>query len=259
MNAKNLDYLKDGLKYLGFGKDLHQELEKQLQKQAPGFSLRHQVSHYRSTMDYLLHFKRSEASGLYFFNKYEATLKPDESAQYRSQTFYINQNSGITAREAYNLLSGRAVHKELVNAEGQPYRAWLQLDPENTGERGQHKIRQFHDNYGFNLEKTLKWFAIKELSDPGQKEKLLRSLQKGNVQQVTALQQGQEVKRFIEASPRYKTINVFDEHLKPVKRETIYRQAETTERQGQSRQQERKNELPQQELTQRSPRRGLSL
>lgn len=151
------------------------------------------------------------------------------------------------------------MHKELVNAEGQPYRAWLQLDPENTGERGQHKIRQFHDNYGFNLEKTLKWFAIKELSDPGQKEKLLRSLQKGNVQQVTALQQGQEVKRFIEASPRYKTINVFDEHLKPVKRETIYRQAETTERQGQSRQQERKNELPQQELTQRSPRRGLSL
>ncbi|MCC9138679.1 hypothetical protein ACFSKU_14845 [Pontibacter silvestris] len=41
---------------------------------------------------------------------------------------------------------------------------------------------------------------------------------------MTALVEGQETKRFIEASPQYKTINVFGEHMKPVKREAILRQ-----------------------------------
>ncbi|WP_162055588.1 hypothetical protein [Pontibacter pamirensis] len=91
-------------------------------------------------------------------------------------------------------------------------------------------MRQFHENYGYDLEKTLKQFAIRELEDPQQKERLLRSLGRGNLQQVTALQDGQEAKRFIEASPQYKTINVFDEHMKPVKRETILREEHQAQR-----------------------------
>ncbi|PRY03677.1 hypothetical protein CLV24_13925 [Pontibacter ummariensis] len=224
MNEKNLDYLKEGLKYMGFGTNLNAELERQVQSQQPEFRLSLQLPHHNSTMDYTLHFRRSDQSDMYFFNKYEATLKPDDSARQVSQTFYINKNSGITAKEAYNLLNGRSVHKDLVNTESQPYKAWLQLDPQAQDQQGNHKVKQFHENYGFDLEKTLRQFAIKELEDPQQKERLLRSLERGNQQQVTAVQNGQETKRFIEASPQYKTINVFDEQLKPVKRETILRQ-----------------------------------
>ncbi|WP_114782326.1 hypothetical protein [Botryobacter ruber] len=228
MNQNNLDYLKEGLKYMGFGTNLNEELEKNVREQKPEFQLQMQKPYFNSTMDYTLHFRRSDQNDMYFFNKYDATLKPDTTAEKLSQTFYVNKNSGITSREAYNLLNGRSVHKELVNAEGQPYKAWLQLDLGEKDQHGNHKVKQYHENYGFDLEKTLKQYAIKELQDPEQKEQMMRYLQKGNTLQVTALQEGQEVKRFIEASPQYKTINVFDEHMKPVKRETFQQKQEVT-------------------------------
>ena len=49
------------------------------------------------------------------------------------QTFYLNKGKGVTAKEAYNLLEGRAVHKELTTKAGEPYKAWIQLDFENKG------------------------------------------------------------------------------------------------------------------------------
>ncbi|MCC9137511.1 hypothetical protein ACFSKU_15400 [Pontibacter silvestris] len=261
MNEKNLNYLKEGLKYQGFGTSLNAELERQVQSQQPEFRLQLQVPHHSSTMDYTLHFRRSDQADMYFFNKYDATLKPDDSAQERSQTFYINKNSGITAKEAYNLLGGRSVHKELVNQENQPYKAWLQLDPTIKDQHGNHKVRQFHENYGFDLEKTLKQFAIRELEDPQQKERLLRSLERGNLQQVTALQDGQEAKRFIEASPQYKTINVFDEHMKPVKRENILKEEPNQETAVRQQQKEKKQELPSEDQPeQKRPRRkGMAI
>lgn len=224
MNTKNLEYLKDGLKYTGFGDKLYDELEKNMQTQAPEFQLKMQIPYNNTSMDYLLHFRKSDQSDRYFFNKYEATLKTPTPDQDKSQTFYINKNSGITAREAYNLLNGRSVLKNLVNAEEQPYKAWLQLDPNVKDAQGNHKMKQYHENYGFDLAKTLDKFDIKELQDPEQKAQIVSHLQKGNMHFVTARLEGNEVMRFIEASPQYKTINVYDEQLRQVKRESILKQ-----------------------------------
>jgi hypothetical protein len=59
---------------------------------------------------------------MYFLNRYRATLKNDDPEKEKAQTFYITKNSGITAKEAYNMLSGRAVNKDLNNKEGQPFK-----------------------------------------------------------------------------------------------------------------------------------------
>ncbi|PRY02755.1 hypothetical protein CLV24_1478 [Pontibacter ummariensis] len=265
MNAKNLDYLKDGLRYLGFGTNLSEELEKNVRQQQPEFHLKVQMPYFKSQVDYTLHFRRSDQVDMYFFNKYDATLKPDNGEKDRVQTFYINKNSGITAREAYNLLNGRSVYKDLVNAEGQPYKAWLQLENQKRDQQGNHKVKQFHENYGFDLEKTLKQFAIKELSDPEKEEQLFKSLQKGNVQLITAVQDGQEVKRFVEASPQFKTINVYDERMKPLKRETLLRQDSKREDAVRKEQKTQQNEKKQDftkddQLEKKRPRKkGLSL
>jgi hypothetical protein len=261
MNEKNLEYLKEGLKYMGFGTSLNAELERQVQRQQQEFRLSLQVPHHSSTIDYTLHFRRSDQSGMYFFNKYEATLKPDDSAREVSQTFYINKNSGITAKEAYNLLNGRSVHKELVNQENQPYRAWLQLDPTVKDQQGNPKVRQFHENYGFDLEKTLQKFHIKELEDPQQKERLLRSLERGNQHLVTAKEEGYEVKRYIEASPQFKTINVYNEQRHLAKRETIQKQ-DTAERQApQAQRRETKQDLSSEDKPEekQSRRKGMAI
>ncbi|WP_439879753.1 hypothetical protein ACSX1A_11250 [Pontibacter sp. MBLB2868] len=263
MNTNNLEYLKDGLKYTGFGDKLHEELERNVKMQAPAFQLRLQTPYNNNTMDYTLHFRKSDQADMYFFNKYEATLKTPNPEQDKSQTFYMNKNSGITAREAYNLLNGRSVHKELLNAEGQPYKAWLQLDPNAKDMQGNHKIRQFHENYGFDLEKTLKQFPIKELHDPQQKEQLLQRLKKGNLYPVTVQQDGKEVTRFLEASPKFKTINVYDEQLHKVKRETLLRQeVRPTVRQEQQAQQPKVKQdtsLKQEPETRRTRKKGMGM
>ena len=224
MNTQNLDYLKEGLKYMGFGSHLNPELEKNIQAQAPEFQLKAHMPYHKSAVDYTLRFRKSGQSDMYFFNKYEALYRNMYPGEDKTQTFYIHKNTGITAKEAYNLLEGRAVFKDLVNAEGQPYRAWLQLDKAERDDAGNMKVKQFHENYGYNLEKTLRQFHIKELEDPQQFLQLLYSLRKGNQQLVTALEEGYEVKRYIEASPQFKTINVYNEQRHQAMRETIQRQ-----------------------------------
>ncbi|PVY40923.1 hypothetical protein [Pontibacter virosus] len=233
MNTKNFDFLKDELKYTGFGEQLYGELEQQLKQQAPQFQLRLQLAYHNSTVDHTLHFRRSDQTDRYFFNKYEAVLRSPDLDKERSHTFYINRNGGITTKEAYNLLQGRSVYKELLNAEEQPYKAWVQLDLKTREPSGNYKVKQYHDNYGYDLDKTLQQFHIKELQDPQQKEMLLRSLRKGNQHPVTALEGSEAVKRFVEASPQFKTINVYNEQRHAVMRETIQQQETPDRRQVQ--------------------------
>jgi hypothetical protein len=122
---------------------------------------------------------------MYFFNKYNETFKPEGDSQEKAQTFYIKKNAGITAKEAYNLLNGRAVSKDLTNAEGQPYNAWVQIDFAQRDDRGNHKFKMFSNGYGYDLEKELSKHPIKELNEPVTKERLMQSLERGNLHQVT--------------------------------------------------------------------------
>jgi hypothetical protein len=80
-------------------------------------------------------------------------------------------------------------------------------------------VQQFHQNY--DLDKTLKKFPIKELADAEQKGHLDASLKKGNMQQVTMNVDGKETKFFVEANPRFRTLNVRDEFGNTVKRERV--------------------------------------
>jgi len=84
---------------------------------------------------------------------------------------------------------------------------------------------QYHDpSYGFNLERTLDKFNIKELADPAKKEVLETSLKNGNRPIITTVKDGQEVKLFVEAVPRYSQINLYQENGKPEKREQFLKE-----------------------------------
>lgn len=243
MNAKNLEYLKDSLKYLGFGDKLNQDLETNMKEQKAEFYLKAEIPHFNSKMDYTLHFKKSNQSEMYFFNSYHAELKNEKSEQTKAQSFYINKGNGITAKEAFNLLEGRSVYKELFNKEGNKYNAWIKLDSNNVDQLGNHKVRQFTDQYGYNLEKTLSSFPIKELRDQEQKKQLLQSLEKGNIQQVTLKQDNKEAKFYIEAVPQYKNINVYDQKMHPVKNQSIQEMGQShTQKEKPSKKQEQKQE-----------------
>lgn len=232
MDTKNLEFLQDGLKYLGFDPKLGLELARNMQSEVPSFTLLAEAKHFKDSMEAVLHFRKSENSNMYFFNKYEATLSKEDGSN-RQQTFYINRNAGITFKEAYNLLSGRAVNKDLVNKEGERYNAWVQLDFSRKDKHDNNSVKQYTTNYGYDLMEVLSKHGIKELSDPEQKERLVRSLTKGNLQSVTFQKDGSEQRMYIEANPQFKSVNIFDDQLKKVYQENAtkkeMKQAETTQ------------------------------
>jgi hypothetical protein len=179
---------------------------------------------------------------MYFFNKFDTTLEKGKEKE-QNQTFYINKGSGITAKEAFNLMEGRAVYKQLFNKEGEGYHAWLQLDDKNLTQNGNKEIKRFNENYGFDLKEVLADKGIKELNTPESTDNLFRSLKKGNAQQITVERNGEEKKYFIAASPQFKTVDLYDHQMKKIKREELL-QPEQKQGNNQKQGEQKKEDVP---------------
>jgi len=235
MNQKNFDYLKDQVKFTGFGEGLENELKENLQKQTLEFQITYKAKFGNDDVVAALHFKKSDQTDMYFFNRYQLNLKPEHSSETMNQTFYINKGNNVTLKEAFNLMNGRAVNKDLTNKEGEVYNAWMQMDFKQTDNNGNYKVKQFHQNYGYDLDSALAKHPIKELTNEQDKTRLVESLQKGNRQSVTFNQGGKEQKQFIEANPQFKTINIYDSNMQRIN----YKQG-LDEKQGQAEQKSEK-------------------
>lgn len=210
MNQKNLEFLKDQLKYTGFGETFDQDLKEKMLKGETEFKLIKEGIYGADSMTAVLNFKKSDHSDLYFFNSYHVNIKKEDSKQALEQTFYINNNSSsITLKEAYNLMEGRSVNKDLKTKEGEVYNSWLKIDFKEI-ENGNFKLNHYHQNYGYDLQASLAKHSIKELENPKYKDDLLNSLKKGNLQSVTFVVAGVESKMYVEANPHFKTVNVYD-------------------------------------------------
>lgn len=220
MNTENLTYLKDNIKYMGFGENLHADLEKNIAEGKESFLLNYKTEINKKPFEAVLHFRKSENSEMYFFNRYEASLER-KNGEKLDQTFYLNKGKGVTAKEAYNLLEGRAVYKELANKAGEPYKAWIQLDFDKKDNHQNHEVKQYHDNYGYDVKAAASKYAITELDGNEKEKNLLQSLQKGNIQSVTIEKDGATHKMFIEANPQYKTVTLYDNQMKIVQKEAL--------------------------------------
>jgi hypothetical protein len=309
MNLNNLENLSEELKTLGFKDKTIAEMQQQMEKDVPEFTLHDSRQGTRGLVDMNLYFKQSSQSEHYFFNKYEVALNSGKALEegqkyliispnpnepnknlYKSfenvveaitffkaqkgnselaivkgegkdrdmdhrtklatiengknnyvakefqrtfrtpavtQTFYVEKGRGFNAEQAANLIQGRAVYRDdMANIAGETYKAWVKLDMDQPKDGHQNfYTNQYHDPaYGFNLEKVLDKFNIKELNETAQKEALETSLRNGNRPLVTVVKDGQEVKMQIEAVPRYSQVNLFAENGKPEKREQFLKE-----------------------------------
>jgi len=223
MEDKNFEYLSKQIKFSGFGEDHVNELKEKMQKHLPEFTIMHNADFGRDEKAATLQFKKSNEHDLYFFNSYNLELKNGQHIDPIKQHFYMNnKGDNITLKEAYNLMSGRSVHKELTAKGGEKYKAWVQLDFKETEKNGNYKMKQFHENYGYDLLATLAKHPIKELTERGDKQRLLDSLQRGNRQSVTININGQEKKVFIEASSQFKSLNFYDNSQQRLKIERLH-------------------------------------
>ena len=217
MNQKNFEYLKDQLKYTGFGETFDQDLKEKMMQGEKEFKIMREGVYGSDSMNAVLNFKKSDQTDMYFFNSYHVNLQKENSKEGLEQTFYINSNGGsITLKEAYNLMEGRSVNKDLKNKDGELYNCWIQIDFKNSDDTGNFKLNHYHQNYGYDLEASVARHSIKGLDTPKFKEDLLNSLKKGNLQSVTFVVGGAESKMFIEANPQFKTIKIYNENMQRI-------------------------------------------
>lgn len=216
MNMKNVGYLQDQVKLTGFGELLKDDIKAAIEKGGTDFKLKHDTKYAKDNVSSELRFSKSKQSDLYFFNSYKVALEKEGSSEKLEQTFYINKGKNITLKEAYNLMNGRSVNKDLTNKEGNVYNAWVQLDFKQTDNNRNFKLRYYGENYGYNLQEALSKLPIKELKNDDYKTNLLESLKKGNLQSVTLEKDGQEIKQFVEACPQFKTIKVYDGEMQRI-------------------------------------------
>lgn len=216
MNQKNFEYLRDQVKYTGFGEGLENDLKQKIQEGKPEFKLAYETKYGNDAVNATLNFSQSKQSDMYFFNSYQVTVQKENTAETMAQTFYINKGNNITLKESYNLMEGRSVNKDLTNKEGQVYNAWIQMDFKQSDDNGNFKLKHYHQNYGYDLETVLSKHPIRELSNEEYKSNLLDSLKKGNLQSATFRIDGTDQKHYIEANPQFKTVNIYDSSMQRV-------------------------------------------
>lgn len=210
MNQQNAEYLQNLLKFTGFGEGMQEELQTRLQEQKPEFTLQHRSQIGTDQVEASLLFRKSDQSDMYFFNRFYLKLKDENGAEDFTQSFPISREHSFTLKEAYNLMKGRSVHKELRSRAGENYQAWLKLDFREKDDYGNFKMTQYHQNYGYDLKQVLAKYPIREMESPQTAQSLVRSLERGNRQSVTMTVEGRDQKLFVEASPQYKSLNVFN-------------------------------------------------
>jgi len=204
---KNNQALCDQVQRIGF-RDLSNQIDQQMKQGHQQFTI--PVSYYvneKERLDHELFFVKDQ-SGQYQFEGYTASLnnelKPEEN---RNQYFKVEQENSVDTTQAYNLLAGRAVQKE---------KSWIQLDLNDKDASGNHRIKEFHSGYGYDLEKALQQLPLKELSNKTQTDKLKDDLKQGNRLPVTLIKNGNEHQFYIEANPQFKSVNIYDEHSRKI-------------------------------------------
>ncbi|MES2331302.1 MAG: hypothetical protein V4539_16990 [Bacteroidota bacterium] len=251
MNENNFAFLKDNVKFTGFGEALFPELEKNLKEGKPEFQLRFSTQIGSRPFEAVLDFKKGNGD-MYFYNGYKASVERSNGQKFE-QYFQIEKGKGVHGKEAFNLLQGKAVvdrqkiqHLDKEARENLEVKPWVQLDFEKPTAKG-FEFHPYSEGYGYNLKDAVNKFPVLEM-DGGKNEKdLLRSLEKGNAQSVTMEIDGKLEKFFMEANPARKTINVYDSgfHLMkhqelPLKQEQAPKEAvaqENTQSNGQEQKQ----------------------
>ncbi len=204
---ENNQALRQQVQRTGFP-DLSAKIDEQIKQGQQQFSV--PVSYYlndKERLDHQLSFVKDQ-SGLYQFEGYKTTLynesKPDEK---RQQYFSMRNGYNVNNTEAYNLLSGRCI---------QSGGTWMQLDFNDKDPNGNFRIKQFHSDYGYDLEKVLQQLPLKEPLNKGEADKLHEALKNGNRISVSFVKDGNERRFYIEANPQFKSVNIYDEHSRKI-------------------------------------------
>ncbi|MEN2436272.1 JAB domain-containing protein [Weeksellaceae bacterium A-14] len=211
-----VDYLKNQLKYLGFGENstLHKDLEKGIKSKNQEFEIKTSSDKALpgNKVDFNLKFNKTESGGV-FLNAYHAKLTK-ENGEEISHNFPVNRENTFTAKEAVNLLEGRSVKIEFHNPKSdQSETAFVQFNfEEPKTDKGNYMFQNFYQNYGVDTEKIVEKSNL-IFDKPEYKENTIKSLEKGNVVKVKFEMDDKVVEGKAVLNPQYKNLNLYDSQM----------------------------------------------
>jgi hypothetical protein len=227
MDERTMSFNEGQLKRSGFAEAFNADLIDKMEKRLPLIQHSFSKEFDGDKISAVLHLKKSSTSDHYFLNKFDLSLQKEAQLSRTKQTFYVNRKpvpptvdtdrretyeNRFTLKEAYNLLAGRPVFKNLVNNEGAEYQAWVKLNLKNKQENGNHEVKQYTKNYGFDLENVLAKYSIKELANDQYKQSLIDSLHRGNLQKATFIDKdGKEERMYVSPHVSLGMLNVYDQ------------------------------------------------
>ena len=245
MNDQNLEYLKKSLDYLGFGTKLNDVLESAITREIPAFTLGVNQSYTSSQskkgtaqgsdqMRFMLNFNRSKQSDMYFLNDYEVTLLKAGSVQPIKQVFDLERDNRITALQAYKLLSGNSLERDVYtkseNSEStEKKKVWFKLNLDIQDAYGNHPLKKFYPEFKFDLSDAIDKYPFKGLTEL-EKDGMMKMLRGGNMVQADMLVGKKSVSVFITANPQYKGLDVFDKNMVAIRQDEIFPKKDKTQR-----------------------------
>lgn len=211
-----VQYLRDQLKYLGFGEGekLQKDLEKGINGKKDQFEIKTTSDKTlpENKVDFTLKYNKTDNGGI-FLNSYNAKLTNEKSDEI-SHNFPVSKENTFTAKEAVNLLEGRAVKIEFQNPKTE------QLEPafvkfnfeEPKTEKGNFHFQNFYKNYGVDTEKIVEKSNL-IFDQPEWKENTIKSLEKGNIVKVKFEIDDKVIDGKAVLNPQYKNLNLYDSDM----------------------------------------------
>lgn len=209
---QNLNYLKDQLKYLGFGESLNDALKESITKGHDKFTLQFPSDREDSKATYSLNFSKSKQSDLYFFNSFEVQLEKDKNVL--NHQFQVNGVKGVTAKEAINFLEGRSVKTEIDFKSKGKQEVFIALDknelPKEITAETKLPVKYFNTNYGIDVSNILDNSPVK-LANENYRNDALKALEKGNFVKVNYSSKGEEQSGLVSLNAQFRSLDYYSD------------------------------------------------
>jgi len=212
MDRSDLTFALDQLNFLGFQNIPEDRIEAKIRQDVDKFRVdgEQQFNQFGSnqTMEYSIHFKKYDRLDAYHPYMYHGTLKDQPE---KTQVFRMANDDAFTARDAFNLLNGRAVYKWIIDWDEHRMKGhWFQLDFREKDIHGNFKIDQLKiTDKDYQIGNALMRYPITELNNPDQRIRLILSLYCGNCVPVTLNKAGKEERGYAEAAPQRNAVNIY--------------------------------------------------
>jgi len=241
-NEKNLEYLQKLQTSLGFGEKLNAVLESAISRELPKFTLG--ISNILRPLEskdvnalktdyiqYGLNFNKQKDGDAYFLNTIDVTLHKTGESVPREQTFDIERDHRITALQAYKLLSGQSLEKDIyVRPQGaeadakksEKIKAWFKLQLDVKDAYGNHPLKVLRPEYGYQFENGITKYPLKGLDKEATKSEGLQAMRNGNYWQTELTMGKKTIPVLVAANPVMKSFDIYDKNMKEVRDEEIW-------------------------------------